>query len=350
MSPVSRAYKAGSIIYFEGDKAETVFVLQTGTVLLNYLSPDGTGEVRENIKSGEFFGVKSALGRFPREETATVVEDATSMVMTVGEFEQLVLHNHKLVMKMLKVFSNQLRRIGKSIQNRMGTTDSEPLGTGLFNIGENYLKNKKFNQALYAYQKYLQYYPDEEYATICLQRIEMAQSGAATGYAVASDGSSFVSQPATKPDQAAASEPEPVAEPAPLEANNGIGIAKRYFDAFSLYSSERYEEAYKLYRSILDAAGSGNDEYVEKSYFDIGRCLFNLNKLPEAISQLTVMIKTFPTSKNLKAALFYIGKCYVSLGDSERAKGFYNKVRMMPPNESINKRAQKAIEELGGGV
>jgi len=350
MSPVSRVYKAGSIIYFEGDKAETVFVLQTGIVLLTYLSAEGAGEVRENIKSGEFFGVKSALGRFPREETATVLADATTMVMTVAEFEQLVLQNHKLVMKMLKVFSNQLRRIGKSIQTRMGTADSEPPGTGLFNIGENYLKSKKFNQALYAYQKYLQYYPDGEYATICLQRVEMAQSGAATGYAVASDGSSFVSQPAPKAGPAAV-QADAAAEPAAaLDGDSGIGIAKRYFDAFSLYSSEKYEEAYKLYRSILDTAGGGDDEYVEKTYFDIGRCLFNMNKPQDAITQLTAMIKSFPNSQNLKPALFHIGKCHAMLGDNEKAKGFYNKVRMMPPNESINKRAQKAIEELGGGV
>ncbi|HOG64279.1 MAG TPA: tetratricopeptide repeat protein [Spirochaetota bacterium] len=346
MSPVSRVYKAGSIIYFEGDKAETVFVLQAGVVLLTYISPEGTGEVRENIKSGEFFGVKSALGRFPREETATVLSDATTMVMNVAEFEQLVLQNHKLVMKMLKVFSNQLRRIGRSIQTRTGTADSEPSGTGLFNIGEYYLKNKKFNQALYAYQKYLQYYPDGEYGTICLQRVEMAQSGAATGYAVASDGSSFVSQPVAKP----AHEPVSEADTPAIDGDSGIGIAKRYFDAFSLYSSEKYDEAYKLYKTILDSASGGEDEYVEKTYFDIGRCLFNMNKPQDAITQLTTMVKTFPTSPNLKAALFHIGKCYAMLGDTEKAKGFYNKVRMMPPNESINKRAQKAIEELGGSV
>ena len=336
MSPVSRVYKAGSIIYFEGDKAETVFVLQAGVVLLTYISPEGTGEVRENIKSGEFFGVKSALGRFPREETATVLADATTMVMNVAEFEQLVLQNHKLVMKMLKVFSNQLRRIGRSIQTRMGTADSEPSGTGLFNIGEYYLKNKKFNQALYAYQKYLQYYPDGEYGTICLQRVEMAQSGAATGYAVASDGSSFVSQPVAKP----AHEPVSEADYPAIDGDSGIGIAKRYFDAFSLYSSEKYDEAYKLYKMILDSASGGEDEYVEKTYFDIGRCLFNMNKPQDAITQLTTMVKTFPTSPNLKAALFHIGKCYAMLGDTEKAKGFYNKVRMMPPNESINKGAK----------
>ena len=210
MSPMSRVYKAGSIIYFMGDKADTVFVLQSGLVSLSYLSPETQMEVRETIKNGEFFGVKSALGRFPREETAQVVRDATVMVLSVKEFEALAVRNHKLVMKMLKVFSNQLRRVGKNIQMMLDSGDSGIPGEGLFRIGEYYLKNKQFKQALHAYSKYLEFFGDGEYAAQCHKRIEMANSGAETGYAIAKDGSSFVNT---------VSVPEP--EPTPAEKGHG---------------------------------------------------------------------------------------------------------------------------------
>ena len=89
MSPINRIYKAGSIIYFSGDAAESVFILQNGLVSLSYISPETQMEVRETIKNGEFFGVKSALGRFPREETAQVIRDAQTMVLTVPESPRL---------------------------------------------------------------------------------------------------------------------------------------------------------------------------------------------------------------------------------------------------------------------
>jgi len=347
MPPVSRIYKTGSIIYFEGDKSETVFVLQTGVVQLTYRAPDGPGEVRETIKSGEFFGVKSALGRFPREETATVLADSSTMCMSIQEFEQLVLGNHKLVMKMLKIFSNQLRRIGKIVQMRMETGVSVPDGSGLFNIGEYYLENKKFNQAIYAYQKYIEHYPQGEYVSSCEERIGMAEKGVVPKYSLL-----------RKPPPVAKAEPVPepsepeVHAPAAdeiVDPESSVGLAKRYFAAFGLLTSGKVPEAYEAYKAILDKSARLGGEYIEKSFFDVGRCLVSMNKAQEAVAHLNRFIEKFPNSQMLKQALFVAGKCYVSLGDREKAKAAFTKVQNTPPNEAINKKAQMALAELGGG-
>ena len=71
--PIIRSYKAGSIVYFEKDKADDIYVLQNGRIILSYTSIDTKVEIKEDVKLGEFFGVKSSLGRYPREETAQVV-------------------------------------------------------------------------------------------------------------------------------------------------------------------------------------------------------------------------------------------------------------------------------------
>ncbi|MDR2734182.1 MAG: cyclic nucleotide-binding domain-containing protein [Spirochaetota bacterium] len=344
MSPVSRAYKTGSIIYFEGDKSESVFVLQSGSVQLQSISPDGSGELRETIKSGEFFGVKSALGRFPREETATVLADCNTMVMPAQEFEQLVLKNHKLVMKMLQIFSNQLRRLGRAVQTRMGETAFTPDGSGLFNIGEYYLENKKFSQAVYAYQKYVQFYPNGEYVAVCSERIEMAKNKKPIPQR-----SATVPQPLMAPAAPPETEAAPEVEEG-LGNESGIGVAKKYFQAFALYSSGKFAEACREYKAILEKPSASGGEYIEKSYLDYGRCLISMHKPQEAIPQLTTMVTNFPKSPNIKQALFFIGKCYASLNNYDKAKAFFTKVQMMPPHESINKRAQKEIEDLGGGA
>ena len=88
-----RSYKTGSVIYFLGDVGDSIYVLKSGIVSLLYHSIETGEEARDNIKTGEFFGVKSALSKRPREETALVVKDATALVLSNEEFENLITRN-----------------------------------------------------------------------------------------------------------------------------------------------------------------------------------------------------------------------------------------------------------------
>lgn len=102
--PIIRNYKAGSIVYFEKDRAEDIYVLQNGRVILTYMSVDSKMEIKEDVKLGEFFGVKSALGRYPREETAQVIGSASILVFKLADFEIFVANKTHLILKMMKVF------------------------------------------------------------------------------------------------------------------------------------------------------------------------------------------------------------------------------------------------------
>ena len=175
MSPKAVQYRANSIIYFKGDQSDRIFLLNSGKVSLSYVDIETGQEVRDLIKMGEFFGVKSALGRYMREETAIVLQDSAVMVFSVPEFEQLASKNTRIITKMLKVFSNQLRRIHRQVQNLMVSDEQVNPETGLYKIGEYYLKNKRYGQALYAYKRYLVYYPSGAYATDVTNKIEQAE-------------------------------------------------------------------------------------------------------------------------------------------------------------------------------
>ena len=109
--PKATQYKSSSVIYFQGDVGDKIFILKAGKVLSKTNDIETKEEINELVAPGEFFGVKSALGRYPRDETALVLSDSEVLVFTVPEFEQLVLSNTRIIMKMLKVFSNQLRTI-----------------------------------------------------------------------------------------------------------------------------------------------------------------------------------------------------------------------------------------------
>ena len=151
-------YKAGALIYAEGEDADKVYILQNGKVSLVYEDVETGQDIRDQLQPGEFFGVKSALGRYSRQENAIVLSDSSVMVFTIPEFESLVTANTRIIMKMLKVFSNQMRRIHTQVSNLLEKKEVRP-DEGLFAIGEKYMKNRRFDHAQYIFARYLNHYP-----------------------------------------------------------------------------------------------------------------------------------------------------------------------------------------------
>ncbi|MDR2510339.1 MAG: cyclic nucleotide-binding domain-containing protein [Spirochaetaceae bacterium] len=156
--PRSIEYKKGAIVYFEGDRADKVYVVQSGQIELLSHDMETNSEVRDIIGAGEFFGVKSALGGYSREDAATVIKDTKVMMFTNGEFEAFCMGNTRIVMKMLKVFSNQLRRVNQQLASMLQQKEADP-DNGLYNIGEVFLKQSKYDKAFYVLKRYVEEYP-----------------------------------------------------------------------------------------------------------------------------------------------------------------------------------------------
>jgi CRP-like cAMP-binding protein len=177
--PIARKYKSGSIIYFEGDKGDEIFILKSGRIVLTSVSLETGDEISEDLKPGEFFGVKSSLGHYLREETAQTLSDSIVLVMRLNEFEQIMGSNIRLVLKMLRVFSNQLRNLGKSVRNILGDTELKIPATELLKLAEYYFQSGKTDYAKYAYTKYLELFPTakfKERAKEMLQLLGQSQS------------------------------------------------------------------------------------------------------------------------------------------------------------------------------
>ena len=339
MSPKTAFYKANSIIYFKGDESDKVFILNSGRVSLNYEDIETGKEIHDLVKVGEFFGVKSALGRYRREETALVLTDCQVVTFTVDEFEQLVVKNIPLILKMLKVFSNQLRRIQKQVQNLLGAEEHTDAEKGLFSIGEYYLKNNVYSQAIYAFKRYLVYYPSGALANEALKKIELAESylqkygqGKGPGPGEGRPLASF--KPATLP-----SKPEGSGAPSETE--------QRYYRAVSLISQEKYEDAFKLFKSIINE--TTDEEYIAKSQYEMGRCLFFLKQYEKAVNLFTSWIQKYPKHPDLKDALYFVASSYYALNDKTKATALCKKIlSITPESESVYQKARKLLKQLEG--
>jgi TolA-binding protein len=348
-------YRANSVIYFQGDVvSDKVFVLQQGKVSLNYLDIETSKEVREIIQTGEFFGVKSALGKYPREENAVVLSDAQVLIFSVPEFEVYAQRQTRIIMKMLKVFSNQLRRVHKQVDNLLEKNEAQSPEAGLFKAGEYYLKARQYSQAKYIFSRYLTYYPVGKLAEQASRYLEAAESGSVKygdgrGPAPLMVEATRAGAGGGQADRDEGKQAEPSRPPEGAAHAPGEGLsdaAKSYYDAVSLFSSEKYKEALTGFKRIVEA--NADPEYVTKALYDMGRCLFMLQQYELTIKHFTQMVQTYPKHPDIVDTLFYLGQSYEKKGDTERAKGFFKKILTMEADEDASTRikATKSLRRL----
>lgn len=367
--PKAAVYRANSVIYFQGDVSDKIYILQSGRVSCNYTDIETGKDVHEMIQTGEFFGVKSALGKYPREENALVMADAQVLVFSVPEFEVFAQANTRIIMKMLKVFSNQLRRVHKQVENLLEKSEALNPETGLYKTGEYYLKSRQYSQAKYLFSRYLTYYPTGRMAEQASRLLETAESsmmrfGDGKGPAPVIPGEGFASGGASGGAQGGAARPasaretasaqQPASAPAPQKAPGADldGAAKEFYDGVSLFSQEKYKEALGVFKRISE--GGNGSEYVQKAFYEMGRCLFMLQQYEVAIKHFTQLVQTYPKHPDLVDTLFWLGQSYEKKGDAERAKGFYKKILTMEADEDAAPRikarkALKALEEAARG-
>ena len=321
--PKTVFYRANAIIYFQGDKADGIPILKTGKVELAYEDIQTGVKMRESIKMGEFFGVKAALGNYPHDEIAMAITDCLVIHFSIAEFESFVAENPRILMKMLQVFSTQLRRIHHQVQNLLSTdrvnTNQE---AGMFAIGEYYLEEKQYPQAVYAFKSYLRHWPKGIYAPQAALKAGMAEE--------------VLNNSPLTADEAH----EGSREPAPLAAN---------FDEIDTwYEMGRYDEAVKGFLSLIQ--NEKDKAILAIAEFRVGCCLYHLGMYNEAVGQLASAIRRYPDESFLGEELFYIGLCHKELGEAEKAYNFLTKAgQMIPKNGPLYRQVLEETREVRKG-
>ncbi len=370
----ARSYKSGSVVYFDGDRSEYIYILKSGRIILSYLKPESGEEIKEEIRPGEFFGVKSALGKYPREETAQTFGDTSVLVLTVMDFEKLVLGNVQVVKKMLRVFSNQLRRIGRAEREVLGETNTVNPQTELFKIGEYYYKTGKYDQALYAYKKYMEYYPDSTHASTSMQRIKDLQTGNIKPIADASQempplpnqSSGFQD---TFQDSGDGFGDDDNSGPSNdmtdfdfddnIEGGEILGEMDDFLNTSSSNSATKIlDNINNLVRARNFAKGLAEAETIimsgilsgadsAKAVYLKGVCLFETKKLKEALASFSEVVKLNESPEFMKKSLLHVGMIYKMTGSNDKAKAYFSKVATIQPSDETTQAARKYLSEIG---
>ncbi|MCX8059160.1 MAG: cyclic nucleotide-binding domain-containing protein [Spirochaetes bacterium] len=332
MPPIIKRYTSNSIIYFKGDTDSNIYILRSGKVIIRETPADSFKEIVTYIKEGEFFGLKSALGHYPKEETAQTIEDSVVLVLDENEFLNLISKNIDLQVKILKILSKELRDTIKKVSDIFGAKVITPFD-GMFSYAKYYLNNKKPEKALYFLNKLKLYYP--EYAK--LNNVDELINNATN--------ISYSQEKNVDGGQQEGSKEEISESVSKEKSENDKEYVKIFYEALNYVKNEDYDSAIQRFTDVIKVPDV-TDEYKIKAMYEIGRALYNIKKYDNAINIYKKILNEFKENILLKEVLYEMASTYIKLGDKEKAMNILNKIiEIQPANETTTK-AKKLISTL----
>lgn len=105
----------GEVLFREGEQGNTMYVLQTGAVRISK-AVKGEEKTLAILGAGEFFGEMAILNEKPRTATAVVEEAATVLVLGKRTFEQMVVSNAEIAVRLIKKLARRLDSANELIE------------------------------------------------------------------------------------------------------------------------------------------------------------------------------------------------------------------------------------------
>jgi len=106
---VSRSYPKDSIILFEGEQAEALYVVLSGRVKVVYVSEDGREVILGTRDNGDFFGETALLDELPNPAHVIAMQDTELLVLRREEFRRCLAEMPGMSLGLLRVLSRRLR-------------------------------------------------------------------------------------------------------------------------------------------------------------------------------------------------------------------------------------------------
>ncbi len=165
-------FNQNAFVIVEGKPADSFFILRNGKVRLSNEMPIPGEEPSQMLGPGDFFGVVSCMSGHPHIETAQTLEPVSFIVVGKDQYGVLIQKNAPIAMKIIRYFSQRLRVIDKAITKLSFQTAEEENPQNMFKIGEFYFGKKDNKHAAYAYQRYLQYFPQGQFSAHAKARLQ----------------------------------------------------------------------------------------------------------------------------------------------------------------------------------
>lgn len=110
-----RTYPKGSVILFENDPGDSLYIVRQGRVKVVLIGEDGREIILGVLGPGEHFGELSLIDQQPRSATVIAMEDASLLILHRDDFRRRVEASPAVAWSLLTELSRRLRRADEKI-------------------------------------------------------------------------------------------------------------------------------------------------------------------------------------------------------------------------------------------
>jgi CRP/FNR family transcriptional regulator, cyclic AMP receptor protein len=110
-----RAYPKGSVILFQDDPGDSLFVLRSGRVKVVLIGEDGREVILGVLEPGAHFGELALIDDQPRSAHVIAMDDANLLILRREDFRRRVEQNPTIAWALLTELSRRLRRADQKI-------------------------------------------------------------------------------------------------------------------------------------------------------------------------------------------------------------------------------------------
>ncbi len=114
----AKVFKAGDLIFKQGDPGEHMYIVQGGKVELFLNTPKGEKSLTYKVP-GDFFGEMAIIDKATRSANARAAEDTRLILLDERTFDLHVQANPAIVRKIMKTMSMNIRAMNDQIMNLM---------------------------------------------------------------------------------------------------------------------------------------------------------------------------------------------------------------------------------------
>ena len=110
-----RSYPRNSVILFEDDPGDALYVVAKGQVKVVLIGEDGREVILSVLGEGEFFGEMALIDDEPRSAHVIAMEDSALIVLRREDFQGILMHAPGIALALLKELSRRLRRVDEKV-------------------------------------------------------------------------------------------------------------------------------------------------------------------------------------------------------------------------------------------
>lgn len=187
-------YTKGAFITVEGKPADRFFIIRSGNVLLSKEFEIEEEAGGQTLNPGDFFDVVSTMSSHNHIDNARALTDVTLISVRKDQYSMLIERNTPVALKIINVFSTRVRALDQALTRLTFKAAAEIEAPHLFNVAEYYARQNQFNQAYFAYYKYVKHCPGGKNVQMAKERMNKIKPYATVAHLDVENSTEFMRQ------------------------------------------------------------------------------------------------------------------------------------------------------------